>query len=462
MGMDAPFSPRQTAAASSQQLPLKASSSPPNTSMDHRAMLKMDGASPDRMLIAFDSDSQSCCPSVGDITWDQSEAMAFHQSSLEQRQLHSQQQHPWQNFTEIHPSSSAAVSKNRSLPSLPIESRSLPRKSKNQLTAFVKSQTTPNLQKHQKPNKFPTERHSPSSSPPGSDKRGHTASAVITSPPKKSISKSPIRKQVQQNKIEVSVNFGGSPSQKPPDEVNLAVLFSRKKELSRKENVPKLPLANVDSPKPSRQPSRSLFDASNLYSPPPPQEQFWPGVPTKVAPTTRKPPNVQPSSQDIHESTGEQKVLPATTKTSNQRTLQPDHIRSPCDSMQKDVPKAAVVKQAGTAAVEMNRLHFDEKGGLHSKSWKKLNSSKSSLHSTSKHIEESIQSLETTLFGFSNKNTASHLCDMDEGENNHAMESEKEMDDADENDDYDVVNEIVDDYIDFDTAMAMTSAIMEG
>jgi hypothetical protein len=77
---------------------------PPNTSMDHRAMLNMDGGvTPDRMLISFDSDSFSCCPSVGDITWDHSEAMAFHQSSMNsnRNQPLPSPQHPWQNFTEI-------------------------------------------------------------------------------------------------------------------------------------------------------------------------------------------------------------------------------------------------------------------------------------------------------------------------------------------------------------------------
>ena len=77
----------------------------PNKSMDHRRMLNMGGyASPNKMMISFDSDSQSCCPSVGDITWDHTEAMAFHNATApphRQQRQQSQQQHPWENFKEM-------------------------------------------------------------------------------------------------------------------------------------------------------------------------------------------------------------------------------------------------------------------------------------------------------------------------------------------------------------------------
>jgi hypothetical protein len=81
------------------------------------------------------------------------------------------------------------------------------------------------------------------------------------------------------------------------------------------------------------------------------------------------------------------------------------------------------------------------------------------LHITSKHIEESIRSLETTLFGGSFVNDMTYkIGDLDETADRPAVEKENK---ADDDDDYDVVNEILDDYIDFDTAIAMTSAIME-
>lgn len=40
-------------------------------------MLQMGGQKPNRMLITFDSESESCCPSIGDITCDYTEAQAF-------------------------------------------------------------------------------------------------------------------------------------------------------------------------------------------------------------------------------------------------------------------------------------------------------------------------------------------------------------------------------------------------
>ena len=83
----------------------------PNTSMDHRRMLNMDGyLTPNKMMITFDIDSQSCCPSVGDITWDHTETMAFHNNAVtstksstmvSSHRRQQQQQHPWENFKEM-------------------------------------------------------------------------------------------------------------------------------------------------------------------------------------------------------------------------------------------------------------------------------------------------------------------------------------------------------------------------
>ena len=74
----------------------------PNKSMDHRRLLNMDGCiSPDKMMISFDSDAQSCCPSVGDITWDHTEAMAFHKNATDTTKTAKQQQRPWDSFKEM-------------------------------------------------------------------------------------------------------------------------------------------------------------------------------------------------------------------------------------------------------------------------------------------------------------------------------------------------------------------------
>lgn len=53
----------------------------PNSSTDHHAMLKAEGPRPNHMLITFNSETDSCCPSLGDITCDYSEAQAFQQSA---------------------------------------------------------------------------------------------------------------------------------------------------------------------------------------------------------------------------------------------------------------------------------------------------------------------------------------------------------------------------------------------
>jgi hypothetical protein len=443
----------------------QAKRSSPMTGMDHRALLKMDGISPDRMLIAFDSDSHSCCPSVGDITWDLSEAMAFQQSSMDKRSIKPQQrQHPWQNFTEFQSKSPQEVSKDRpfsttfSRPNRSTDPSSSPRKSKNQLKAYGNTNVSKVAQKHQHSNEPTTERTSRSRTTTRRDNRSHEAMTVladITSPPKTPTLKSPHRKKCEHNEIDLSFNFGsGSASEKCPDEVNLAALFSRKKELSRKGNIPKKPhvvsqggLVTVTPAPPTSSRPKSRPKGRHLSKNAPPRQE-----PAKMRPT-----------HEIHFESIDRQSSISSGSANPTCNIASDAVRSTVASHQSESLgrlNTDSTKRTGTrtGSTDMNRLHFGDQG-INGNSWKKLNCSKSSLHSSSKHIEESIQSLETTLFGSSTKNESSMLSDANET----VVRHDDNMDhrNGEDDDDYDIVNEIVDDYIDFDTAMAMTSAIME-
>jgi hypothetical protein len=66
--------------------PSKLTASPrhlqPNTNTKHQEILQMGGPRPDHMVITFDSDTASCCPSLGDITCDYTEAQLFAASNV--------------------------------------------------------------------------------------------------------------------------------------------------------------------------------------------------------------------------------------------------------------------------------------------------------------------------------------------------------------------------------------------
>jgi hypothetical protein len=393
--------------------------------------------------------------------------MAFQQSSMEKLLLKAQQlQHPWENFTELQPSPrlpsrDRPPSTTTSRPNRPDPPAS-PRKSKNQLATYGKTHVSNEAPKRQPAKKSSTDRTSRSRTPTRSDKESQqptTVPAAMTSPTKMSTVKLPIRQKNEGNEIDLSFNFGSSSAlEKCPEEVNLAALFRRKKERSRKASVSKKPhpmavVAPVP-PTSSRPESHTRANprSTNTTSPP---EQFWPGshVQSEVdSDAIRNLPMKQRSVQDIHVASFDPRndTLASATKPTMSDL-----------SVSSDVVRTAPTKRSGTGTAEVNRLHFDD-AGMTGKSWKKLNCSKSSLHSSSKHIEESIQSLETTLFGTSTRNVASMLVDANEAAAIRDVQRDPgaENEDDDE-DDYDVVNEIVDDYIDFDTAIAMTSAIME-